>query len=202
MPCLDRFPAARAAATALLPLLLWGCAAPAKVAGGHPVESFDATDRFARTVAVEPAEACEAARQALLSQGYLVSGVQATELRGRKNFQQVNGRHVEMEIRVVCTDTVRAAGDDQRASVFVSALQEHYELKKSSNSASVGVGALGSLSLPFAMGNDSMIKVASETITVPRFYDRFFEVLDRFLHEPSRLPSDQVGTRLREQSEF
>jgi hypothetical protein len=118
--------------------------------------------------------------------------VQATELRGRKNFQESSGRHVEMEIRVVCTDTARA-GDDQRASVFVSALQEHYELKKSANSASVGVPALASLSLPFSLGNDSMVKTASETIESERFYDRFFEVLERYLGSPTTLPSDRMA---------
>lgn len=200
MPCLDRFQAARAVASALLLLQLWGCAST-KVAGGHPVESFDATDRFSRTVTLEPAVACEASRQALLSQGYLVSNVQATEMRGRKNFQMANGQHVEMEIRVVCTEVARS-DDGQRATVFVSAVQEHYELKKSSNSASVGLGALGSVSLPFSTGNDSMVKVASETITAPRFYDRFFEILDRYLGQPSKLPSDQVGSKLMESSEF
>lgn len=167
----------------------------------HPVEQFDATDRFARIVALEPAAACEAARLALLSQGYLVTNVVAgAEMRARKNFQPGAGNHVEMEIRVVCADTVRDDDDDHRSTVFVSAVQERYELKKSSSSASLGVAALGSLSLPFSAGNDSMVKVASETVTAPRFYDRFFEVLDRYLASPSRLPSEQAG--LQDRSEF
>jgi hypothetical protein len=194
------FPAARTLVAALLLLQLWGCGAT-KPPGGKLVENFDATDRFSRTVAVEPAAACEASRQALLSQGYLVSAVQPTEMRGRKNFQLPNGQHVEMEIRVVCTDLAKP-DPEHRAAVFVSAVQEHYELKKSANSASLGVGALGSLSVPFSTGTDSMVKVASETVTAPRFYDRFFEILDRYLETPSKLPSDQVGSNLKEFSEF
>ncbi|NML17214.1 DUF2242 domain-containing protein [Azohydromonas caseinilytica] len=192
--------AVQAIVSAVFLLQLWGCAS-VKPPSGRLVETFDATDRFARTVAVEPAQACEAARQALLSQGYVVSTVQETEMRGRKNFEVPSGHHVEMEIRVVCTANARPDAE-RRSNVFVSAVQEHYELKKSSNSASVGVGALGSVSLPFAVGNDSMVKVASETVTVPRFYDRFFEILDRFLETPSKLPSDEVGLGLMPYSEF
>lgn len=196
-----KFPVVRAFVSAILLLQLWGCSSLRAPTPGRPVESFDATDRFSRSVDLEPPEACEAARQALLSQGYLVSTVQNTEMRGRKNFQMADGQHVEMEIRVVCTAAARP-DDERRATVFVSAVQEHYELKKSSNSASVGVGALGSLSLPFSTGTDSMVKVASETVSAPRFYDRFFEILDRYLHNPSKLPSDQPGSGLMPFSEF
>ncbi len=200
MRWLSQFPAAKVFVAALLLLQLAGCGSM-KPPSGKLVENFDATDRFSRTVAVEPANACEASRQALLSQGYVVATVQPTEMRGRKNFQMPSGHHVEMEIRVVCTEAARADAE-HRAVVFVSAVQEHYELKKSSNSASVGVGALGSLSLPFSTGTDSMVKVASETVTAPRFYDRFFEILDRYLDSPSKLPSDQAGSDLKDFSEF
>lgn len=154
-----------------------------------PIESFDATDRFSRTVRQGTAEACRAARLALLSQGYLVSAVQQDELRGRKNFQPKADSHAEVEIHVVCA----ATDNTETSTVFVSALQEHYELKKSANSASVGVPALASLSLPFSLGNDSMVKTASETIESERFYDRFFEVLERYLGSPTALPSDQLA---------
>lgn len=172
----------------LAALLLAGCGAlPAsRSADKTPIETFNATDRFSRTVAQPPAEACQAARLALLSQGYLVGALQNDELRGRKNFQPKADSHAEVEIHVVCA----ATGEPGHSSVFVSALQEHYELKKSSNSASVGVPALASLSLPFSLGTDSMVKTASETVDSERFYDRFFEVLERYLGSPTALPSD------------
>jgi hypothetical protein len=174
-------------------LLLAGCGAlpsASSRAEKAPIEAFDATDRFTRTVAQPPARACQAARMALLSQGYLVSNMQNDELRGRKNFQPKPDSHAEVEIHVVCAGSPDGGG---AATVFVSALQEHYELKKSANSASVGVPALASLSLPFSLGTDSMVKTASETIESERFYDRFFEVLERYLGSPTALPSDQLA---------
>ena len=65
---------------------------------------------------------------------------------------------------------------------FVTALQDSYTLKKSNNSASVGVGALGSVSLPFSSSNDALVKVGSETITSDAFYDRFFDLVKRYLN--------------------
>ena len=66
-------------------------------------------------------------------------------------------------------------------TVFVTANQDRYALKKASSSASVGVGAIGSLSLPYAQTDDAMVKVSSETLTDERFYERFYALLDRFL---------------------
>ena len=83
-----------------------------------------------------------------------------------------------MEIRIVCAPDT----PDSKVSLgFVTALQDVYALKKSNNSASLGVGALGSVSLPFSSSNDAMVKVASKTIASDIFYDRFFDLVKRFL---------------------
>lgn len=50
-----------------------------------------------------------------------------------------------------------------------------------SNSASVGVSMLGTVSVPVAAGHDSMIKIGSETVSSDKFYDSFFELMHRYL---------------------
>ena len=40
---------------------------------------------------------------------------------------------------------------------------------------------LGSVSLPFSSSSDSMVKVASETVSSPPFYDSFFDLVRRYL---------------------
>ena len=83
-----------------------------------------------------------------------------------------------MEIRVVCAPDT----PDGKVSLgFVTALQDVYALKKSNNSASLGVGAFGSVSLPFSSSNDAMVKVASRTISSDVFYERFFDLVKRYL---------------------
>ena len=110
--------------------------------------------------------------------GYLIGTATKDLVEGRKSFQPEPESHLQMEIRIVCAPDT----PDGKVSLgFVTALQDVYALKKSNNSASLGVGALGSVSLPFSSSNDAMIKVASKTIASDIFYDRFFDLVKRFL---------------------
>ena len=93
-----------------------------------------------------------------------------------------HGLHVEVEFRVACAPE---SGNGHGTIAFVSALQDRYALKKSNNSASVGVPAIGSLMLPFSSSDDALVKVASETLTAPKFYDGFFMLLQRYLGTPA-----------------
>ena len=152
-------------------------------------ETFGASSTYSRLFDATPERTCEAARRALLSQGYLINVTKSKEVEGQKSFQPAIDNHQIITIRVVC------ATDSHSGKVslgFVSALKDTYNLKKSSNSASVGVGALGSLSLPFSAGNDSMIKVGSETVTSVTFYDSFFDLIKTFLRQDEELQQQSL----------
>jgi len=138
-------------------------------------ESFDSGDTYSRTVPGTPAQACEAARRTLLSQGYAIARADADAVEGNKNFQPREDAHEQLVLRISCA----ARGDE--ALVFISAVQDRYALKKSPTSASVGVGALGSVSLPFGSNDDSLVKVASSTVQDSDFYRRFFARLQQYL---------------------
>lgn len=120
--------------------------------------------------------ACEAARRALLSQGYIVARADAATVEGSKNFQPKDDLHEQLDLRVSCV----TQGED-KSWVFVSALQDRYALKKSPTSASVGVSVLGSVSLPIGSTDDSLVKVASSTVQDADFYNRFFERVQLYL---------------------
>ena len=62
-----------------------GCAVPHASVDSY--ESFDSSTTFSRTYAAREAQACEAARRTLLSQGYVVSIAANDQVRGRKIFQ-------------------------------------------------------------------------------------------------------------------
>ena len=163
-------------------LVLAGCGSASRRVSYEP-EEFDSTTTHTRNYAATEAQTCEAARRALLSQGYMVTAANADLVTGRKSFQPASEVHVEVEFRVVCAREGGKGGRSGKQSTvaFATALQDRYGIKKVNNSASVGVGAFGSLSLPFAGSDDAMVKVARETLTDERFYDRFFTLLDRFL---------------------
>ncbi|MFC7519452.1 DUF2242 domain-containing protein [Xanthomonas populi] len=140
-------------------------------------ESFNSDDTYSRSVAATSVQACEAARRVLLSQGYAVTRADAAGVEGSKNFQLKEADQSEqLNLRISC-----ATQDGGKAQVFVSALQDRYALKKSSTSASVGVGVLGSLSLPVGSTGDSLVRVSTTTVQDAAFYKRFFERLNSYL---------------------
>ncbi len=139
-------------------------------------ETFNSDNTYSRSYPVQPGQACESARRALLSQGYVVAKATADAVEGTKNFQPNQESHEQLELRVSCV----AHGQDE-SWVFVSALQDRYALKKSATSASVGVGVLGSVSLPVGSSDDSLVRVASSTVQDRDFYKRFFELMAQYL---------------------
>lgn len=141
-------------------------------------EAFSSSATFSRIFSATPAQTCEAARRALLSQGYIVGKSSAEAVEGQKSFQPQSDRHVQMNIRVTC---VSEAAGSALSMGFVSALQDVYALKAASNSASLGVSMLGSVSVPLAAGHDSLIKIGSETIAQDSFYESFFDLMRRYL---------------------
>jgi hypothetical protein len=161
---------------ALTAAFLASCAAPKPAPFQR--EAFEPGDTYSRSVAADATHACEAARRALLSQGYVVVTATPDLVNARKSFQPESDSHIEIEMRVVCASEAKGSG---KTLLFVSALQDRYALKKSNSSASVGVGAIGSVSLPFTGSDDSLVKVASETISAASFYDRYFRLVTRYL---------------------
>jgi len=169
-------PGASRVAVVLSLVLLSACGTSSRVK--IEPEAFGSTTTHSRNYSDPPGRTCEAARRALLSQGFVISAANADHVDGRKNFQPEHDLHVVLEFHVVCASDGRGG---KKSIAFVNALQDRYALKKSNNSASVGVGAIGSLSLPFSSSDDSLVRVASETVTAASFYDRFFVLLQRFL---------------------
>ncbi|AVP57443.1 DUF2242 domain-containing protein [Pulveribacter suum] len=139
---------------------------------------FDSSSTHMRHIDASQERTCEAARRALLSQGYLVSTATRELVAGRKYYQPNPDTHYEVEMRVVCAPE---GADNDRTSAFASALQDRYVIKKVNNSASLGVGGIGSVSLPFSASDDTLVKVGSETISDAQFYERFFQLFDRYV---------------------
>lgn len=153
-----------------------GCSS--KKAAVYEHENFDDSGTFSRSFPVSESGSCEAARRALLSQGYIITTADKGQVNGNKSFQQTGESHMQISFNVVCADDM---GGNQRSTVFANALQDRYALKKSNTSASLGVGVLGSVSMPIGSSDDSMVKVASETVTSAKFYERYFALVESFL---------------------
>ncbi|NNA54547.1 MULTISPECIES: DUF2242 domain-containing protein [Pseudomonas] len=161
-----------------LALLLTAVAGCSKDKPIYEHENFDDSGTYSRNYPVADVASCEAARRALLSQGYIITSSDPKLVSGHKSFQQTGETHLEISFNVVCAEDGSAK---HHATVFANALQDRYALKKTNNSASLGVGVLGSVSMPIGSSDDSMVKVASETVTSQKFYERFFTLVELFL---------------------
>ena len=146
--------------------------------GVYQGERFDSTETHARSFDAPTSQTCEAARRTLLSQGYSILLARSDQVTGRKSFQPEADVHMEIEFHVSCVSDGRTG---RSAIAFANAVQERYSLKKMNNSASIGVGALGSLSVPLMSSDEALVKVGSETISSAAFYERFFVLLGRYL---------------------
>lgn len=149
-------------------------------------ESFGSVATYSRLFDATPGQTCEASRRALLSQGYIITTAATDLVEGKKSFQPEAESHLQMVVRVVC---VPEANDGKVSLGFVTALQDTYVLRKTNNSASVGVGAIGSVSLPFSASSESLVKVGSETISKERFYESFFDLVKRYLVTDEAVPN-------------
>ncbi|MBT9490230.1 MAG: DUF2242 domain-containing protein [Rubrivivax sp.] len=172
-------------AVALAAFVFTGCAmtdasmkALAPVPPVHQAERFDAASPHARRHERSAADLCEAARRALMSQGYVLTRNDRAVLVGRKYFQPEKERHVELQLQVTC---VAEGADDRAGSVYVTAWEDQYVVKKSGTSSSLGVSALGSISLPIGGSEESLVKVGVATVRDPGFYERFHQLLVRQL---------------------
>ncbi|GLK88903.1 DUF2242 domain-containing protein [Pseudomonas turukhanskensis] len=152
-------------------------------------EDFADSGTFSRNYSSSDAVSCEAARRALLSQGYIITSADPKQVSGHKSFQQSGDNHLEISFNVVCTD---GGTSDHHSTMFANALQDRYALKKLNNSASLGVGVLGSVSMPIGSTDDSLVKVASETVSSAKFYERFFALVELFL-PPQVKPAEPVA---------
>ncbi|KFB76545.1 MAG: DUF2242 domain-containing protein [Candidatus Accumulibacter phosphatis] len=162
----------------LLTGLLSGCGStPGRVAV-YQNEGFEANETFSRLFDASAEATCEAARRTLLSQGYLPTTVKPDFISASKHFQPESEVHVQIAFNVVCAPEGRLG---KLSTVYVNAIQDRYVLKKNPNSATVGVSAIGSVSIPLTPSEDSLVKVASETIPAGPFYDRFFALMQRNL---------------------
>ncbi|MVV50096.1 DUF2242 domain-containing protein [Pseudomonas sp. PB120] len=166
----------RVAGLALVLAAAAGCSSKKSAIYEH--ENFDDSGTFSRNYPVTDAQTCEAARRALLSQGYIITSSDPKLVSGHKSFQQTGDTHMEISFSVVCADD---GTEGHHATMFANALQDRYALKKTNNSASLGVGVLGSVSMPIGSSDDSMVKVASETVSSAKFYERFFTLVELFL---------------------
>lgn len=175
--------------------VLAGCSSPKPE---FEKEDFTQNNTYSRTVDASNVAACDAGRRALLSQGYNIDKFEGSRVTGHKNFQDENGQHTQIAFNIECASDGSA---NERATVFANAVQDRYSIKRTNSSASVGVSVLGQVSMPFGSSDDSLVKTGSQTVARPKFYEGFFQLLQRFLPDAqaAAAPHAPAGGRAKAQ---
>jgi len=177
-------PRLAAAAAAGLAAVLAGCAVPELPTLSDPPppvyqsERFEVASSHVHRYARGAEDVCEGARRALLSQGYVLSRNDRAVVVGSKFFQPDKDRHIELKLQVTCVPDDAA---DRAANAYVTAWEDQYVVKKSTSSSSLGVSAIGSISLPMGSSDDSLVKVGAQTIRDRGFYERFHALIAQVL---------------------
>lgn len=156
----------------LILISLASCSGTRNYADG---EAFHTDSRHSRDFAVAPVPVCEAARRVLLRDGYIVAPGAGERLIGVKEFQVDEKQQAELRLYVNCS--ARAAG----STLFVTATEEHFDLKTSRKSTSVGIPLLFPISVSNSSEVDAQVKVRGEMVHDKDFYERFYRGVNQEL---------------------
>jgi len=151
-------------------LLLSACTST-KTAHSYQSETFPSETPFQYYSDREAEGACEIGKRALLSQGYQIDDAKALNIRGEKYFRPKPDEATRLTITLVCLPSSLGS------VIYANALETQFEMKSKGSNAGVSVSALGSVSLPWAIDKDTLVKVGEETVTAPSFYQRLFELV-------------------------
>ncbi|MDP3539444.1 MAG: DUF2242 domain-containing protein [Azonexus sp.] len=154
----------------LLGLTLSSCST-SKTSRPYQTETFPSETPFQYYSSREPDAACEVAKRALLSQGYQVDDAKLRSIRGEKFFRPTTDEATQLTITLVCLSSSLGT------VIYANALETQFEMKSKGSNAGVSVSALGSVSLPWSINKDTLVKVGEETVTEPAFYQRLFELI-------------------------
>lgn len=158
------------AVAALLALAVGACGTT-KNSRSYQTETFQSDSPFQYYSHRDPDTACEIGKRALLSQGYQVDDGRPRNIRGEKYFRPAADAATQLSITLVCLPSSLGA------VVYATGLETQFEMKSKGSSAGVSVAALGSVSLPWAIDKDTLVKVGEETVTAPDFYQRLFDLI-------------------------
>lgn len=152
-------------------LLLGACTSTKKGLRSYQAETFNSETPFQYYSSQDAEVACEIGKRALLSQGYQIDDEKSRSLRGEKYFRPKADEVTRLSITLVCLPSSLGA------VIYASALETQFEMKSKGSNAGVSVSALGSVSLPWAIDKDTLVKVGEETVTAPDFYQRLFDLI-------------------------
>ena len=160
---------------ATLPVLLAACGGDTAHYRG---EDFAGDNSHRREFSVSAANLCNASRRVLLGDGYVLEAAAeatAPRLVGTKEYREEKNRHSVLQVHVACE------GGTTGATLFVTAVEHHYDVTTSRQSTGIGIPMVGPVTVNTKSESEGQVKTGGETVTDRDFYERFFRAVQQEL---------------------
>lgn len=164
----------------LLCLALSGCGGGNRY---HTEEEFQNDSRYRREYPVSAERLCEAVRDVLMGQGYVVVAGdpgRPLALVGQKEFRKDDDKYAVLQIHAACRP------GSVSALLYATAVESHFESKKGKPTAPFGVNIPVLSNFPFGVAGklEDILKTGGETVRETTFYERFFKAVGNNLGVP------------------
>ncbi len=145
----------------------------------HHEETFGGDTRFRREFVTDSLRLCTAARTVLLGQGYVLVSAPSHDPElafvGSKEFKKEEQQHAVLQVHVNCVDSGRGA------TLFVTAVESHFDVKQSKEQTTIGAPIVAPIYLSRSSSSETQVKTRGETVDDRTFYERFFTAVAREL---------------------
>jgi len=143
-------------------------------------EPFKASTPFSARLPGSGDAVCWSVKRAFLTQGYILErGGDTLILMGAKESQPDEDTNITLRMQATCVDN-----RDGTSTVFASAIQETSKLQKVGYSTTTGV-SIFTLSVPSGTSRELRVQ-RRETIQDPKFYQSFYNLVQKFSSEETQ----------------
>ena len=169
-------------AVPFLALVLASCGGGGARTGFYREETFAGDGIHQRHYTGEPHRVCEAARDVMLGQGYVLrqQAVDGLAMIGVKEFKADDNCFAVLELHASCEATTKGT------TLYVTALEARFDVRKSKSSTSVGVPLISPLSISSSTTSEAQMKTLGETVEDARFYRSFYSAVEQHLKRHQR----------------
>ncbi len=152
-------------------------------------ETFAEQTPFSQKVKGSGEVVCWSVKRAFLTQGYMLEhSSDPVIVTGTKEVQKDDKTNEAVRLQATCVDD-----HDGTSTVFANALYEVSELQRAPQSVSAGV-SIATITIP--TGSETAMRLQRrETITDPKFYARFYALVQEFSAEEARSASQGRASR-------
>lgn len=146
--------------------------------GNRPEDLFAFSEQSMNRIdiAAAPARVCEAAKNVLMGEGYVVAPAADDEplaLVGTREFMAEKDRPAVAQLYAVCRESATGA------VLFATVVESHFTVSETKHKTAVGIPIVAPISVSTTATSADLLKVSGQTLRDANVYRRFFSAVLR-----------------------